>query len=97
MLFRSINLHDVPYDRFPPDLDHGFWLRIGFFAYTSSQTARKYYAFHASVHFHGLGRLFSQKIAFVSKIKQPTYLGKLEKPSADGETTVGKSREMFSK
>ena len=36
---RGIELHDVPQDRPTAYFNHGFWLEVGFFRYTSSKTA----------------------------------------------------------
>jgi len=41
-----VNLHDVPEDRPAPDLDHGFWLEMGFLADASAQTSGKDDNFH---------------------------------------------------
>jgi hypothetical protein len=43
----GVDLHDVPDDRHPSDLDHRLWPDVGFFSETGSQSPSKQYRLHS--------------------------------------------------
>src|SRR5688572_15366484 len=43
----AVYLEDMPQDRAPADLDHGFWLEGGFFAQTGAKAPCKDDGFHS--------------------------------------------------